>query len=104
MKLIHHTISKLSIVMIIILTFWAGFFFYSILDEILDETDDSLENYKHLIIQQVQRDTAAINNSSDLMSQYFIKEISENEAITKNVILIQPASTSSNTSSIPFES
>ena len=81
MKLIHHTISKLSIVMIIILTFWAGFFFYSILDEILDETDDSLENYKHLIIQQVQRDTAAINNSSDLMSQYFIKEISENEAI-----------------------
>ena len=39
MKLIHHTISKLSIVMIIILTFWAGFFFYSILDEILDETD-----------------------------------------------------------------
>ncbi len=67
MKLIHHTISKLSIVMIIILTFWAGFFFYSILDEILDETDDSLENYKHLIIQQVQRDTAAINNSSDLI-------------------------------------
>ena len=41
MKLIHHTISKLSIVMIIILTFWAGFFFYSILDEILDETDDT---------------------------------------------------------------
>ena len=81
MKLIHHTISKLSIVMIIILTFWAGFFFYSILDEILDETDDSLENYKHLIIQQVLRDTAAIHNSSDLMSQYFIKEISENEAI-----------------------
>ena len=67
--------------MIIILTFWAGFFFYSILDEILDETDDSLENYKHLIIQQVLRDTAAIHNSSDLMSQYFIKEISENEAI-----------------------
>ena len=81
MKLIHHTISKLSIVMIIILTFWAGFFFYSILDEILDETDDSLKNYKHLIIQQVLRDTAAINNSSDLMSQYFIKEIPEEEAI-----------------------
>lgn len=81
MKLIHHTISKLSIVMIIILTFWAGFFFFSILDEILDETDDSLENYKHLIIQQVLRDTAAINNSSDLMSQYFIKEIPEEQAI-----------------------
>ena len=103
MKLIHHTISKLSIVMIIILTFWAGFFFYSILDESLDETDDSLENYKHLIIQQVQRDTAAINNSSDLMSQYFIN-LKTKLFTTKNVILIQPAFTSSNTSSIPFES
>ena len=81
MKLIHHAISKRSIVMIVILAFWAGFFFFSILDEILDETDDSLENYKHLIIQQVLRDTAAIHNNSDLMSQYFIKEISETQAI-----------------------
>ena len=69
MKLIHHTISKLSIVMIIILTFWAGFFFYSILDEILDETDDSLENYKPLIIQQVQRYTPPTNNSRALIGQ-----------------------------------
>lgn len=81
MKLIHHTISRLSIVMIVILTFWAGFFFFSILDEILDETDDTLENYKYLIIQQVLRDTSAIHNNSDLMSQYFIKEIPEKQAI-----------------------
>ena len=81
MKLIHHTISKLSIVMIIILSIWAGFFYFSILDEILDETDDSLENYKNLIIQQVLRDTAALDNHNDLMSQYFIKEISEPQAV-----------------------
>lgn len=104
MKLIHHTISKLSIVMIIILTFWAGFFFFSILDEILDETDDSLENYKHLIIQQVLRDTAAINNSSDLMSQYFIKEIPEEQAIlTKNDTLTRHVFTNLNTILILYE-
>lgn len=81
MKLIHHTISKLSIVMIIILSIWACFFYFNILDEILDETDDSLENYKNLIIQQMHRDTTALYNHNDLMSQYFIKEIPERQAI-----------------------
>jgi len=81
MKLIHHTISKLSIVMIIILSIWACFFYFSILDEILDETDDSLENYKNLIIQQGHRDTAALDHHDDLMSQYFIREIPERQAI-----------------------
>ena len=42
MKLIHYTISKLSVVLIIILSTWACLFYFNILDEILDETDDSL--------------------------------------------------------------
>lgn len=81
MKLIHYTISKLSVVLIIILTAWACLFYFNILDEILDETDDSLENYKNLIIRQVLTDTSAIDNHNDLMSQYMLKEIPEEEAI-----------------------
>lgn len=81
MKLIHYTISKLSIVLIVILSIWACLFYFNILDEILDETDDSLENYKNLIIRQVLTDTSAIDHHNDLMSQYSIKEISEEEAI-----------------------
>lgn len=81
MKLIHYTISKLSLVLIVILTAWACLFYFNILDEILDETDDSLENYKNLIIRQVLTDTSAIDHHNDLMSQYMIKEIPEREAI-----------------------
>ena len=81
MKLIHYTISKLSVVLIAILSAWACLFYFNILDEILDETDDSLENYKNLIIRQVLTDTSAIDHHNDLMSQYMIKEISEREAI-----------------------
>lgn len=81
MKLIHYTISKLSIVLVIILAVWAYLFYFNILDEILDETDDSLENYKNLIIRQVLTDTSAIHNHNDLMSQYLIKEIPEEKAI-----------------------
>lgn len=81
MKLIHHTLSKLSVVMIVILSAWACFFYFSILDEILDETNDTLENYKSLIIRQALTDTTMIYEQKDLMSQYQIREIPEKQAI-----------------------
>lgn len=82
MKLIHYTIGKLSVVMIVILTVWAGIFYLNIFDEVWDETDDSLENFKTLIIRQFMRDTTSLNlGDKDLMSQYRIRQISEEEAV-----------------------
>lgn len=82
MKLIHHTIGKLSVVMIVVLTVWAGIFYFNIFDEVWDETDDSLENFKTLIIRQFMLDTTSLNlGDKDLMSQYRIRQISEEEAV-----------------------
>ena len=82
MKLIHHTLRKLSVVMIVILTVWAGCFYFGILEEVWDETDDSLENFKTLIIRQFMTDTTSVNfGDKDLMSQYRIREIGEEEAV-----------------------
>lgn len=82
MKLIHYTIRKLSVVMIIILTAWAALFSFNIFEEVWDETDDSLENFKILIIRQFMQDTTSLNlGDKDLMSQYHIREITEKEAI-----------------------
>ena len=82
MKLIHYTIRKLSVVMIIILTAWAALFSFNIFEEVWDETDDSLENFKILIIRQFMQDTTTLNlGDKDLMSQYHIREITEKEAI-----------------------
>ena len=82
MKLIHHTIGKLSAVMIVVLTVWAGVFYMNIFDEVWDETDDSLENFKTLIIRQFMRDTASLNlGDKDLMSQYRIRQIGEEAAV-----------------------
>ena len=81
MKLIHYTIRKLSVVMIIILTAWAALFSFNIFEEVWDETDDSLENFKILIIRQFMQDTTTLNlGDKDLMSQYHIREITEKEA------------------------
>ena len=46
MKLIHYTFRNLSIPLLIILTAWACCFYFVIMHEIDDETNDSLENYK----------------------------------------------------------
>ena len=53
MKLIHYTFRNLSIPLLIILTAWACCFYFVIMHEIDDETNDSLENYKEIIIKSV---------------------------------------------------
>lgn len=53
MKLLHHTLARLSVLLIVILSVWAYLFYLNILDEIMDETDDTLENTKELIIKSI---------------------------------------------------
>ena len=57
MKLIHYTFRNLSIPLLIILTAWACCFYFVIMHEIDDETNDSLENYKEIIIKTVLADS-----------------------------------------------
>ncbi len=50
MKLIYYIILRISIALILILTIWATFFYVTMIDEINDEVDDSLEDYSEAII------------------------------------------------------
>ena len=53
MRLIHYTFRNLSIPLLIILTVWACCFYFAIIHEVDDETNDSLQNYKEIIIKTV---------------------------------------------------
>lgn len=79
MKLIHHTISRLGIVVLITMAFWSIFFYINILEEVRDETDDSLKNYKGLIIREVLKDSTMLRNHVDILTRYYIRELSEKE-------------------------
>ena len=50
MKLIYYIIFRISIVLILILTVWAAFFYVTMIDEINDEVDDYLLKIMVLII------------------------------------------------------
>lgn len=52
MKLIYRVTLRLAAVLLPILFAWAVIFYYSMVDEINDETDDSLEDYAELIIRR----------------------------------------------------
>ena len=80
MKLSYRIISRISAALLILFTIWATLFYFIIIDEINDETDDSLENYSEIIIQQVLAGIERSTENHDLNNLYFITEISTEEA------------------------
>lgn len=45
MRLLHRITLHISIALLLLFAVWATLFYYIIVDEINDETDDSLEEY-----------------------------------------------------------
>lgn len=85
MKLIQYTFRNLSFALGIVLMLWAVFFYMEILQEVEDETNDSLEYYKELIIKQALTDSTLLVDHVDIMTKYYIQEVSEKEAnLSKN--------------------
>lgn len=52
MKLIYRVTLRLALVLLPVLLLWAAIFYYAMVEEINDETDDSLEDYAELIIRR----------------------------------------------------
>lgn len=80
MKLIHYIFRNLSVALLIIMTVWACCFYFIIMHEVDDETNDSLENYKEIIIQTVLADSTLLHDHVDIMTKYYIREVPAGEA------------------------
>ena len=81
MRLLHYTYRKLSILLFLLMAVWGVLFYYAIVEEVVDETDDTLENYAYLLIKEVLRDPSLLNTKGNLMSVYSFRPISEAEAL-----------------------
>lgn len=80
MKLLHYTYRKLSLLLFLLMTGWGVLFYYAIVEEVVDETDDTLENYAYLLIKEILRDPTLLNTQGNLMSVYNCRPITEDEA------------------------
>ena len=80
MKLLHYTYGKLSLLLFLLMAAWGVLFYYAIVDEVVDETDDTLENYGKILISNALMDPSILDTEGTLMSFYKFRPISEEEA------------------------
>lgn len=76
MKLLHYTYRKLSLLLLLLMAVWGVLFYYTIIDEVMDETDDTLENYSQILIRNVLKDSSILETEGTLMSLYKFRPIS----------------------------
>src|SRR5687768_11249735 len=75
MKLLNYTTSYIAAILLIIVSVWAGIFYYAMLDEIYDSIDDGLDNQRILIIEKAKSDTGILNTNFFDEGGYAIKKI-----------------------------
>lgn len=80
MKLIYYIIIQLSIVLSAVLTIWAVFFYMTIIAEINDETDDSLEDFAEQIIMRKLAGEAISTEQNNSNNQYYLRELTVEQA------------------------
>ncbi len=82
MKLIYRIALRLSLALIPLMAVWAVLFYFTVVDEFRDETDDSLETYSELIITRLLagRELPTLNNGSN--NSYSITPVDAEYAAT----------------------
>ena len=80
MKLIHSVSIRISILALLVLGGWAVAFYFAIMEEVSDETDDALEDYAETIVIRSlvgkELPTASIGTNN----QYFQRRVSADYA------------------------
>lgn len=76
MKLLNRIALNMSGILFAVMSVWAVFFYFAIITEVNDETDDSLEDFSELIITRTLAgmDVSRVSNGTN--NQYYIKEVS----------------------------
>jgi signal transduction histidine kinase len=75
MKLLNYTTAYFALILLLIISVWAGLFYYNMLDEIYDSMDDGLENQKLLVIEKAVLDSSVFNHQNFEDGYYRIKEL-----------------------------
>ena len=79
MKLLSYTYRKLALLLFLLMAGGGGVVYYAIIDEVVDETDDTLENYGEILMESALHDPSILETEGSLMSFYKFTPISEEE-------------------------
>lgn len=92
MKLVYYTYRKISLLLFVLMAVWGVLFYYAIIDEVVDETDDTLENYAGILIEHALHDPSILETEGSLMSFYKFLPISRRKGgIIRRFSMIPPS-------------
>lgn len=77
MKLLHVASLRLSLLAAVVLALWSCLFYAVVVDEVTDETDDSLEDYAEVLMLRALRGEPLPEAGSGSNNQYFLRPVSE---------------------------
>jgi signal transduction histidine kinase len=77
MKLVYKVISRLSLALVVVMAMWAAIFYFIVVDEINDETDDALDAYSHDIIRRALAGEELPEQDNGTNDTYYLHEIDE---------------------------
>lgn len=81
MKLIRYTYIRLFSLMFMLFMLWGALFYISMMDEVMDETDDRLLNNKGLVVHRMLQQPERLLSADTLSDNYRIRRISEQEGL-----------------------
>lgn len=87
MKLIYRMAIRISLVLTLVMSVWAIFFYMAMIDEVNDEVDDSLEDYSELIIIRVLSGETLPRESNGSNNYYCLTEVDRSYAVQRPAIL-----------------
>ena len=76
-----------SLVLSVLLTGWAILFYFTVMDEVNDEVDDSLEDYSEIIIIRALAGEELPSKNTASNNQYFLREVTKEYAGSRDDIL-----------------
>ena len=82
LSLVYRIIIRLSIALLPLIMLWSALFYFKMIDEINDETDDALEDYSELIIMRFLADEQLPNINIGSNNHYNISYIHSTYAST----------------------
>ncbi len=80
MKLLTYTYWRLFPFLLILLAGWGVLFYFTILEEVTDETDDSLENYRNILVNMALNDPTVLETEGNVMTMYMFRPITSEQA------------------------
>ena len=80
MKLIRYTHFNISLLLFVLLSIWGGLFYYTIINEVMDETDDALANYRDIIVGKALADPTILDATDSIIHSYSFRRLTDQEA------------------------